>query len=180
MQKLRGGFASRAFTFDRKKTWKTDPPCPTSASLQPSVYLYLFLCFSFHQFFFIYKFLYFPFEAMRVEVAVATVCFRRFTVISQRYVFVLPYLECKGSIVLASSSLLLQRPVEQICFPILVYRLIEQVQKVTFQRVRQMSHYLVKMSYASFLCCFFFSFLFQSIKNIWSQFRNSLHNITFE
>lgn len=95
---------------------------------------------------------------MRVEVAVATVCFRRFTVISQRYVFVLPYLECKGIIALASSSLLLQRPVEQIGFPILVYRLIEQVQKVTLQRVRQMSLYLVEMSYVSFLCCFFFSF----------------------
>lgn len=180
MQKLRGGFASRAFTFDRKKTWKTDPPCPTSASLQPSVYLYLFPCFSFSlSLFFIYKFLYFPFEAMRVEVAVATVCFRRFTVISQRYVFVLPYLERKGIIALASSSLPLQRPVEQICFPILVYRLIEQVQKVTLQRVRQMSLYLDEMSYVSFLSCFFFSF-FQSIKNIWSQFRNSLRNISFE
>lgn len=116
---------------------------------------------------------------MRVEVAVATVYFRRFTVISQRYVFVLPYLERKGIIALASSSLPLQRPVEQICFPILVYRLIEQVQKVTLQRVRQMSLYLDEMSYVSFLSCFFFSF-FQSIKNIWSQFRNSLRNITFE
>lgn len=41
MQKLRGGFASRAFTFDRKKTRKTDPPCPTLANL-PRTLLFSF------------------------------------------------------------------------------------------------------------------------------------------
>ena len=145
MQKLRGGFASRAFTFDRKKTRKTDPPCPTLANLprtlRPFLFLLLFLCVPLLPFapcLFIY--LRIPLISIATMQRAAS-CSCKLVSRASPTVFpdscVFPLALKREDNAACDSSLLLQRSAEQICFSLVNRDGTKTVQ--SFLRARQTS-----------------------------------------